>query len=152
MKKKNLIILVLIILVFLIIVTKLVLDLFCMINANTIEYSLEFPLIADSLETITIDQNEVKETIENSEDLKDIINILYSTERKTKTQSIQDFPINVESVILVHFNFSSGQVRTIYLYEKNNEYFIEEAYYGIYRISEDEYNSIEKYIRNSSKK
>ena len=97
---------------------------------NTNQYTLQLPLMVDSFETITIEQNGEEKIIENSKDINDIINILYGTGRKTKNESIQDFPTNV--------------------YEKNNEYFIEQAYNGIYRISADEYNSIEKYIRESN--
>jgi len=113
------------------------------------EYTLQLPLMPGSFKTITIEQNEIEETIESSKDIEDIVNILSGTGRKTRTQSIQDFPTNVENVISVHFN--CGEILTLYVYEKNNEYFIEQAYNGIYRISADEYNSIEKYIRNSSK-
>jgi len=97
---------------------------------------------------ITIEQNGNEKIIENIKEIKDIVYILSEPERKTRTQSIQDFPTNVEDVISVHFN--CGEILTLYVYEKNNEYFIEQAYNGIYRISADEYNSIEKYIRNVS--
>lgn len=114
-------------------------------TANTNEYTLQLPLDADSFETITMEQNEKRKTIENSKEIKDIMNILSATTRKTKIESIQDFPLNVENVISVHFN--GGEIITIYIYKKNNEYFIEQSYNGIYRISADEYNSIETYLR-----
>jgi len=115
---------------------------------NTNQYTLQLPLMEGSFETITIEQNGNEKIIENIKEIKDIVYILSEPERKTRTQSIQDFPTNVEDVISVHFN--CGEILTLYVYEKNNEYFIEQAYNGIYRISADEYNSIEKYIRNVS--
>lgn len=123
-----------------------VLGILCYNKSN--EYTLQLPLMADSFETITIEQNGKEKTIENSKDINDIINILSGTGRKTRNESIQDFPTNVDNVISVHFN--CGEIFTLYVYEKNNEYFIEQAYNGIYRISADEYNSIEKYVRESN--
>ena len=38
-------------------------------------------------------------------------------------------------------------VSTISVYKKNNSYYIEQPYNGIYQISGDEYNSIEKLVR-----
>lgn len=132
----------------------LILSMFFMVNysgfptMNTNQYTLQLPLMEGSFETITIEQNEIEATIENRNEINDIINILSGTGRKTRTESIQDFPTNVENVISVHFN--CGEIFTLFVYEKNNEYFIEQAYNGIYRISADEYNSIEKYIRVSN--
>lgn len=120
-----------------------VLGIFCYNKSNEYEYSFQLPL---SVETITIEQNEIEATIEDSNEINDIINILSGTGRKPITESIQDFPTNVENVISVHFN--CGEIFTFYVYEKNSEYFIERAYNGIYRISPDEYNLIEKYVRN----
>lgn len=132
----------------------LILSMFFMVNysgfptMNTNQYTLQLPLMEGSFETITIEQNEIETTIEDRNEINDIINILSGTGRKTRTESIQDFPANVENVISVHFN--CGEIFTLFVYKKNNEYFIEQAYNGIYRISADEYNSIEKYIRSSS--
>lgn len=124
-----------------------VLGIFCYNKSNEYEYEYSFQLPL-SVETITIEQNEIEATIEDSNEINDIINILSGTGRKPITESIQDFPTNVENVISVHFN--CGEIFTFYVYEKNNEYFIERAYNGIYRISPDEYYSIEKYIRESN--
>ena len=120
-----------------------VLGIFCYNKSNEYEYSFQLPL---NVETITIEQNKIEATIEDSNEINDIINILSGTGRKPIAESIQDFPTNVENVISVHFN--GGEIFTFYVYEKNNEYFIERAYNGIYRISPDEYNLIEKYVRN----
>ena len=54
---------------------------------------------------------------------------------------------NIEDELKVDFNFIEAGVSTIFVYKKNNSYYIEQPYNGIYQISGDEYNSIEKLDR-----
>ena len=52
--------------------------------------------------------------------------------------------------IKIDFEFGENKISTVFVYEKKDKYFIEQPYNGIYKISPDEYNSIEKYIRESN--
>lgn len=79
--------------------------------------------------------------------MKDILYVLNGTKRVTKNESIQDAPINIDDEIKVDFHFIEAEVSTIFVYKKNNSYYIEQPYNGIYQISGDEYNSIEKLVR-----
>ena len=54
---------------------------------------------------------------------------------------------NIDDEIKVDFHFIEAEVSTIFVYKKNNSYYIEQPYNGIYQISGDEYNSIEKLVR-----
>lgn len=73
---------------------------------------------------------------------------LSEVKRTTTNESIQDSPINVENEIKIDFEYEENKTSTVFVYKKNGKYFIEQPYNGIYRISPDEYNSIEKYISN----
>ncbi|MEF2640971.1 MAG: DUF5301 domain-containing protein [Clostridia bacterium] len=53
----------------------------------------------------------------------------------------------MDDEIKVDFHFIEAGVSTIFVYKKNNSYYIEQPYNGIYQISGDEYNSIEKLVR-----
>ena len=55
--------------------------------------------------------------------------------------------MNIDDEIKVDFHFIEAGVSTIFVYKKNNSYYIEQPYNGIYQISGDEYNSIEKLVR-----
>ena len=55
--------------------------------------------------------------------------------------------VNIDDEIKVDFHFIEAGVSTIFVYKKNNSYYIEQPYNGIYQISGDEYNSIEKLVR-----
>ena len=95
----------------------------------------------------SINQNEKDISINGREEMKDILYVLNGTKRVTKNESIQDAPVNIDDEIKVDFHFIEAGVSTIFVYKKNNSYYIEQPYNGIYQISGDEYNSIEKLVR-----
>lgn len=109
-------------------------------------YTLNLPQL-EKLESISLNQNEKDISINDREEMKDILYVLNGTKRVTKNESIQDAPINIDDEIKVDFHFIEAGVSTIFVYKKNNSYYIEQPYNGIYQISGDEYNSIEKLVR-----
>ena len=86
--------------------------------------------------------------VSEQDKIKDIIYIISEVKRTTTSESIQDSPINVENEIKIDFKYKENKTSTVFVYKKKGKYFIEQPYNGIYRISPDKYNSIEKYIRN----
>ena len=94
-------------------------------------YTLNLPKL-EKLESISLKQNEKNVIIDDKEKMQDILYILNGTKRVTKNESVQDVPININNEIQNN---------------KNNSYYIEQPYNGIYQISGDEYNSIEKLIQ-----
>lgn len=109
-------------------------------------YSLELP-IAEEISNITLEKNTKYIDVNNSQEIKNIVEILEKTKRTTKKESIQDMPVNVENEIKINFKIINNETKTIFVYKKKNKYYIEQPYNGIYEISEDEYNSIEKYVK-----
>ena len=114
------------------------------INSRT--YNLKLPQL-EKLESISLEQDTNKKVINDNEKMKDIINILNERERTSKEESIQDSPVNTSNKVKINFNFKETGASTLFVYERNNKYYIEQPYNGIYRISMDEYNSIEKYTK-----
>ena len=123
-----------------------ILGIYCYNKLNKTSYCLNLPVI-EELSNITLKQNEKSIVINDIDEIKDIIDVLNGVKRVTKQESIQDAPVNVDDEIKVDFEFKESGISTVFVYEKNDEYYIEQAYNGIYRISPDEYNSIEKYLR-----
>lgn len=109
-------------------------------------YSLNLPQL-EKLKSISLEQNANGKVISGNEEMKDILYVLNGTKRITKQESIQDAPVNIDNEIKVDFNFIEGGTSTIFVYKKYNNYYIEQPYNGIYQISGDEYNSIEKLVR-----
>lgn len=123
-----------------------VLGIFCYNKLNKSTYSLNLPS-SDSVYNIILEQNGKIIEIGNKEEIKDIVDVIIEVKRTTKEESIQDSPINVNNEIKVDFEFGDNKIATMFVYEKNDKHYIEQPYNGIYRISPDEYNSIEKYLR-----
>lgn len=59
---------------------------------------------------------------------------------------MNDFPVNAENPIKIEFCQVRGGSSVLYIYVRNNRYYIEQPYNGIYQISGDEYNSVAKYV------
>lgn len=109
-------------------------------------YTLNLPQL-EKLESISLNQNEKDIIINDKEEMKDILYVLKCSKRVTKNESVQDAPININNQIKVDFKFIETGVSTIFVYKKNNSYYIEQPYNGIYQISGNEYNFIEKLVR-----
>lgn len=114
---------------------------------NKSSYTLNIPS-DDSVYSINLEQNGKRIEVSEQDKIKDIIYIISEVKRITTNESIQDSPINVENEIKIDFEYEENKTSTVFVYKKNGKYFIEQPYNGIYRISPDEYNSIEKYISN----
>ena len=114
---------------------------------NKSSYTLNIPS-DDSVYSINLEQNGKRIEVSEQDKIKDIIYIISEVKRITTNESIQDSPINVENEIKIDFEYEENKTSTVFVYKKNGKYFVEQPYNGIYRISPDEYNSIEKYISN----
>ena len=114
---------------------------------NKSSYTLNIPS-DDSVYSINLEQNGKRIEVSEQDKIKDIIYIISEVKRTTTSESIQDSPINVENEIKIDFKYKENKTSTVFVYKKKGKYFIEQPYNGIYRISPDKYNSIEKYIRN----
>ncbi len=101
-------------------------------------YELHLPQ-ADDLDRISLAQGETGKVILDNKKINEILNIIGGTQRTTKEESIQDAPVNVDGEIKVDFHFAEGGASTLFIYEKNGKYFIEQPYNGIYQMDEEEY-------------
>lgn len=137
-KKKGIFIMIGIVLVIVISV------IFCF-SLNRTEYTLAIPKEADSFTSIIIERNDEIVPIENSENIQNLMNILSNKERTTYEESIQDFPVNADGVIIITFNDTKSS--TLFLYKKNSKYYIEQPYNGIYEITKEEYNEIRDFYQ-----
>ena len=140
--KKETKITIIILLIFLFTIT------FILIILNKRTYELNLPK-QEKLKSITIETQANQKEIIDTQEIRDIIYILNNSGkgRNTRQESINDFPVNTEKIIAVKFNFEEEGTSIIFVYIRNDNYYIEQPYNGIYKISGDEYNSIEKYIR-----
>ena len=113
-------------------------------------YELNLPEIKE-ITRIEIEKNADGIVLFGAEEVEDVRNVIYGVKRITKKESIQDSPTNVDNEIKIDFYFDEQNCSRVFVYKKNFKYYIEQPYNGIYRISADEYNAIDKYIRNANK-
>lgn len=75
----------------------------------------------------------------------DLIKKIYEifNDKTTKIESISDNPTNVDKLFIVTF-MTEKDTSVISVYEKNNKFYLEQPYNGIYEIEESEYNVIRK--------
>ncbi len=118
-------------------------------SRNQRTYELQIPVPKD-ITQIVISKDTESVTITEAEEIKEIIDVIGGVKRHTTEESIQDIPTSTDNLISIDLYGTDDRIYTVFAYEKNDKLYFEQAYNGIYRISPDEFNSIEKYLRSSS--
>lgn len=125
-----------------------VLGIFCYNTLNKTEYTLNLPKEAENYSSITLEYNGDARTIETSENIQNVLNNLVSTERITTEESIQDSPTNAEEELKIDITFDKGATSTIFAYKKSDKYYIEQPYNGVYEITQEEYDDLNKFYQD----
>ena len=102
----------------------------------------------EEISSITIDtlsQYKNKKEFKDEETIKEIHDVF--TDKKTHIESVNDVPVNPDILYFVKFRNDAGNSKLAYIYKKDNKYYIEQPYNGIYQITEEEYSRIEKFIK-----
>ena len=117
---------------------------------NNKNYKLVLPE-TEKVKSIAIEKDKKIKEISDVKEIQDIIYVINNSGkgRNTKQKSINDFPVNAINIIRINFNFLENEASTLFVYIKDDNYYIEKPYDGIYKISGDVYNSIEKYAKNN---
>ncbi len=108
-------------------------------------YKLNLPKL-ENIKSISIEQNANELVIDSGDEMENLLSLLNGNGRTTKTASVQDAPVNADKVLKVNFNFVETGVSTLFVYQKNGKYYIEQPYNGIFQISADDYIGIEGII------
>lgn len=119
-----------------------------LIDYNNVEYTINLFKL-EEIASITIDTlsqyDNKKEFKDEEETIKEIYDVL--ADKKTNIDSINDVPVNPDILYLVKFKNNTENSKSAYIYKKDNQYYIEQPYNGIYQITEKEYAIIEKFIK-----
>ena len=100
------------------------------------------------ISSITIDtlaQYDNKKEFKDKESIEEIYEVF--ADKKTNVESVNDIPVNPDILYFVKFKNDSGNYKSAYIYKKDNQYYIEQPYNGIYQVTEDEYTRIEKVVK-----
>ena len=102
----------------------------------------------EEISSITIDTLAQEDNIKEFSD-KNSINEIYNifSEKTTNIESVNDNPSNPDILYLIKFKNSNDESKSAYVYKKGNKYYVEQPYNGIYKITEEEYKTIEKFVK-----
>jgi len=99
-----------------------------------------------NITNVTIKNNEKNFDIDNNDDIKELLNVIKGNNRKTRKQSVNDAP-NGEKMICVDINYIDNSYKRIYAYKYINYYYLELPYEGVYKLSKNDYNLINNFIK-----
>ena len=102
----------------------------------------------EEISSITIDtlaQYDNEKEFKDEETIEEIYEVFAN--KKTSIESVNDIPVNPDILYFVKLKNNSGNYKSAYIYKKDNQYYIEQPYNGIYQVTEDEYTKIEKIIK-----
>lgn len=80
------------------------------------------------------------ETVEEKEWIKTILSD-FSTAKTTDLPTLNDVP-TVENYVLIYFVTTQGKSINMYVYENEDKYYLEQAYYGVFEIQESTYKNV----------
>ena len=98
---------------------------------------------ADSVLSVQLMQDQQEKTHADPLWIQNLLSQL-SGAKPTRRESVQDFP-NAEHPIRIDFSLADGMIRTVFAYEQDGRYYLEQPYQGIYQISEQQYAQLEDF-------
>ena len=101
----------------------------------------------ESVTISTMSQYENSVIIKDNRDIKVIYYIFAG--KQTNTESTSENPENPDTLYSVTFN-TENESKTVYIYRKDENYYLENPKYGIYDSSEEDYNKIEKIVKENT--
>lgn len=99
------------------------------------------------IKSIMISYKSKKINFDTADQIKSIFDEINGVESSLETESVNDSPTNADEYITIRINDTTG-TKVIYVYEKDNNYYLEQPYNGIYQIDGNIYQSIYRYIES----
>ena len=105
-------------------------------------YTLHLPSSVEIAELV-VRQGESEARLSNQEEIDAVTGLLLADGRTTTRESIQDMPVNAENCIQIDYRFAGGGVSTLFAYEKQDDYWLEQPYNGIYALTREEFEALQ---------
>ena len=130
------------------IIMVVVLAIFIAVQINQETYEITIPSL-DEITLVSIDSLSQYDNVTEFDDKEEIANIYHIFRNQTTTQeSINDNPVNPDILFLVTFK-KNDETTKVYIYKKNNQYYIEQPYNGIYTIAKKDFETIQNLVTES---
>lgn len=125
-----------------------VLAIFIVVQINQETYEIAIPSL-DEVTLVSIDSLSQYDNVTEFDDKEEIAKIYHIFRNQTTTQeSINDNPVNPDILFLVTFK-KNDETTKVYIYKKNNQYYIEQPYNGIYTIAKKDFETIQNLVTES---
>lgn len=130
------------------IIMVVVLAIFIVVQINQETYEITIPSL-DEVTLVSIDSLSQYDDVTEFDDKEEIAKIYHIFRNQTTTQeSINDNPVNPDILFLVTFK-KNDETTKVYIYKKNNQYYIEQPYNGIYTIAKKDFETIQNLVTES---
>ena len=130
------------------IIMVVVLAIFIAVQINQETYEITIPSL-DEITLVSIDSLSQYDNVTEFDDKEEIAKIYHIFRNQTTTQeSINDNPVNPDILFLVTFK-KNDETTKAYIYKKNNQYYIEQPYNGIYTIAKRDFETIQNLVTES---
>jgi hypothetical protein len=130
------------------IIMVVVLVIFIVVQINQETYEITIPSL-DEVTLVSIDSLSQYDNVTEFDDKEEIAKIYHIFRNQTTTQeSINDNPVNPDILFLVTFK-KNDETTKVYIYKKNNQYYIEQPYNGIYTIAKKDFETIQNLVTKS---
>ena len=112
---------------------------------SRVVYQLELPIVGEVENILLKKDSDPAITISSRDDVENILSVLKNTKPTTVSGEIGT-PVRVETIINIDFHSKEDVIARLFLYVDKGKYFIEQTDNGVYTISKEDYDSIEKYL------
>ena len=130
------------------IIMVVVLAIFIVVQINQETYEITIPSL-DEVTLVSIDSLSQYDNVTEFDDKEGIAKIYHIFRNQTTTQeSINDNPVNPDILFLVTFK-KNDETTKVYIYKKNNQYYIEQPYNGIYTTAKRDFETIQNLVTES---
>ena len=130
------------------IIMVVVLAIFIVVQINQETYEITIPSL-DEVTLVSIDSLSQYDNVTEFDDKEEITKIYHIFRNQTtKQESINDNPVNPDILFLVTFK-KNDKTTKVYIYKKNNQYYIEQPYNGIYTIAKKDFETIQNLVTES---
>lgn len=130
------------------IIMVVVLAIFIVVQINQETYEITIPSL-DEITLVSIDSLSQYDNVTEFDDKEEIAKIYHIFRNQITTQeSINDNPVNPDILFLVTFK-KNDETTKVYIYKKNNQYYIEQPYNGIYTIAKRDFETIQNLVTES---
>lgn len=112
------------------------------------EYTINIPKLNDITKVTINTMSQYDNIIEitDKEDIENIYNIFYN--RTTTKESVSKNPENPDELFDIIFTDNVNNDIVIYIYKKDDKYYLEQTNNGIYETSLNDFNTIKEYIKD----